>query len=135
MKISFRYLVCVIGITICTLFVLGQTCAAGEIEVKIDQGILKLKKIESEINQQLQEQLRYLEHHPSVPDPPFRPQYSLKIVKPTPNVNYEIMNITPDPNTDFKLIVVDPNTRQFPNVKSNLFKRIVPKFKKGKKNK
>ncbi len=131
MKISFRYLVCVIGVTVWTLFVLGQTCAAFEIEVEIDQGIQKLKKIESEITQRLQKQLRYLEHHPIIAAPLFQPKYSLKIVKPTPNVNYEITNITPDPNTDFKLIVVDPNTRQIlSNVKSNLFKGILPKLKK-----
>lgn len=35
-------------------------------------------------------------------------RYSMKVIKPDPNVDYKIVRITPDPDVDYKIIVIDP---------------------------
>ena len=130
MKTLGRFLMCVIIVGLWTLLIPGQSADSAEKEFtintwkqefeEINQLLPKFKRVESEINRQLQEQFnkqepeypdvrdflrKHFKKHPTIIEPDSSSQYFLEIVKPPPNIDYKMTNITPDPKIDFKLIV------------------------------
>ena len=39
-------------------------------------------------------------------------KYSMKVIKPDPNIDYKIVKITRDPYVDYKIIVIDPKLKK-----------------------
>jgi len=51
-----------------------------------------------------------IKDNPNITIPETRKEYSIKIIKPKPNIDYKIVEIIPDPTIDYDIIIIDPDT-------------------------
>ena len=78
---------------------------------------------------------KMIKHHPLQVFPWTDKKYSMRIIRPNPNLDPEIVKNTFDPNVDYKLRIIDPYTRkEITGYKGPCFGLLHKKFKyKGKK--
>ena len=55
---------------------------------------------------------RVLRENPTIAIPGRQTEYSIRVVKPDPNIDYKILQVVPDPKVDYKIIVVNPKSQQ-----------------------